>query len=182
LSDIDDTPGTRLPSEWLHESPQGRSASKRKYRLLMACLLQNSSHAGTQLTNGNQDDLRAWCWEQADKFLTDNDRPTSPLVTSAAVDPAPHVEHQRKYLEWLRDRDGSCLTSESPPGMHPSAAEFTRRHLLKRGLIAATFKGGAVEATGYAMTAAGWNSVEPVGATRFDPPANENQLPAERSA
>lgn len=189
MSEIDDTPGSRLPaagdtaaagipSEHLLDTTQARIIGRKRLRLDMAfrlfCSVVSGHSVAAQSDFGT---TRAWCWKMADHFLADHDRPTPPLPNTTAAEPVPDVVHQRWYLTWLRDRDGSCLTSEAPPGMDPAAAATTRRHLHKRGLIAATHQGGAVEATGWALTAAGWNTV---GVP--EPTAVEGVLPAERAA
>lgn len=165
--ELDDTPGTRIPTEHLADSPVGRHVARKRQRLEMAWGLYCSLHAGhTTAINGDPTKARQWCWDQADKFLAEGDRPTTapPLAAPvAAVAPTPPINAQRDYLEWLAEpsRGGSCLTSEHPPGMYEADAAGVRRTLLKRGLIAATHKGGSLEVTGYTLTAAGWARVTP---------------------
>lgn len=190
MSEIDDTPGSRvptdaadadaigIPAEHLCDTPQAKAIGRKRLRLLMAWELFCSLHAGhLSAIEGESNRSRAWCWSQADKFLGEADRPVATAAAAAVATPkptptpVPDVVHQRWYLTWLRDRDGSCLTVEAPPGMDPRTAADVRRHLHNRGLIAATHKGGAVEATGWALTARGWGSVwvpgEPAGGVRL---------------
>ena len=167
VSELDDTPGTRIPTEHLADSPVGQHVARRRLRLEMAWDLFKSLHTGhLSAIGGDPAKARAWSWDQADKFLADGDKPTPapPLAAPvAAVAPAPLTGIQRDYLEWLAEpsRGGSCLTSEHPPVLEPDMAAHARRSLLKRGLIAATHKGGSLEATGYTLTAAGWARVTP---------------------
>lgn len=181
MSEIDDTPGSRVPTEWLDESPTGAAVLRRRQRLRMAYSLFCSILAGSwgqAVGPGNSTGkLRRWCWEQADAFIGEGDR--TPTPTDVAVALGPPLGHQRVYLEWLRDHDGSCLTRQSPPGMAPPTAADVRRHLHNRGLIAATHKGGAVEATGWALTAAGWDAV---GGPELAPASGGGVPPAERAA
>ena len=86
--ELDDTPGCRVPSEWLDQSPSGAAVLRRQRRLRMAFDLFRSLVAGCwreAVGPGNSTGkIRQWCWEQADAFLGEGDQPT-PAVTAMAT-------------------------------------------------------------------------------------------------
>lgn len=161
-----------IPGEPLSATREYRGLIRRQERLHLASRFFAAAITGRgDLCTRTPGGLRAWCWDQADLFLAEGDKPATPTA-----DAVPHPEHQREYphhqrayLEWLRGRDGSCLLTEHPPAMHPATAAGTRRHLLKSGMIAATHKGGAMEATGYVLTLGGWNYLNVPAAEQAEP-------------
>lgn len=87
--ELDDVPGSRIPTEPLFDSPQGKAVSRRRMRLIMAWELFCSKHSGSMLHSSNTDGLRSWCWEQADKFFADSDRPPTPTARRHLRPPNP---------------------------------------------------------------------------------------------
>jgi len=160
-----------IPGEPLSATLEYRGLIRRQERLHLASRFFAAAITGRgDLCRRAPAELRAWCWDQADLFLAEGDKPATPTrPTPPASDPVQDQHNQRAYLEWLRGRDGSCLVTEQPTALYPSEAAAVRRHLLKSGLIAATHKGGAMEATGYVLTAAGWGHLTATAAEQAEP-------------
>ncbi len=173
-AELDDTPGTRLPCEWLSESTVGQSMARKRLRLEMSWGLYKALHTGhLSAIGGDPAKVRAWCWDQADKFLAESDRVVVVAVPAVAntttTTPAPAArrgdditsttESQNKYLEWLAapHRGGKCGLYETPPSFTPVMAMAVTRNLLRHGLIDLTYStvGGSKRASGYTLTAAG---------------------------
>jgi hypothetical protein len=193
-----------IPTERLDETEAFRSANRKAQRLHMAFDLFRSLVSGCwkeAIGPGNSTGkIRSWCWDQADAFIGEGDKPTP--TTAGAVKAAtvetqqPPAGNQNKYLEWLAapHRGGSCGVFETPPSMTPDLAEVVRRTLLSRGLITATHtqSGKSLVTTGYTLTAAGWHRVAPSDdddTVDYTPPSehehehgHESQQPAERAA
>lgn len=196
VAEIEDTPGSRvtlppIPTERLDETDAFRSANRRAQRLHMAFDLFRSLVSGCwreAIGPGNSTGkIRSWCWDQADAFLGEGDKPTPVLAAAVAPAPAgrrseddiPPTDFRLKYLQWLAapHRGGSCGEHERPPNMLASMADAVRERLEKQGLIAATWASGVVGSvagglaqTTYSLTAAGWARVTPSDSdVEFDP-------------
>lgn len=185
-AELDDTPGTRLPCEWLSESTVGQHMARKRLRLEMSWGLYKALHTGhLSAIGGDPAKVRAWCWDQADKFLAESDRvaatvPTA-TVPAVAVNGGPHTAEavkdapaarrgdddtsktaQIKYLEWLAapHRGGSCLHYERPGHMQASLARVVRDDLIQLGLVTRTHSDNPQVESGYTLTAAGWAKVD----------------------
>lgn len=100
--ELEDTPGCRIPgipTERLDESPEGLSVSRKRLRLMMAWGLFCSKHTGSMLSQGNTDGLRSWCWQQADKFISEADRPSPRPTEAVMVNGGPHTAEAVKLVE-----------------------------------------------------------------------------------
>lgn len=214
VAEIEDTPGSRvtlppIPTERLDETDAFRSANRRAQRLHMAFDLFRSLVSGCwreAIGPGNSTGkIRSWCWDQADAFLGEGDKPTPVLAAAVAPAPAgrrseddiPPTDFRLQYLQWLAapHRGGSCGEHERPPAMLASMADAVRVRLEQQGLIAATWASGVVGSvagglakTTYSLTAAGWAKVTAMDGDEdtvdYTPPPGDLELqqPAERVA
>jgi hypothetical protein len=93
VAEIEDTPGSRvtlppIPTERLDETDAFRQANRKAQRLHMAFDLFRSLVSGCwreAIGPGNSTGkIRSWCWDQADAFIGEGDKPT-PAVAAGAV-------------------------------------------------------------------------------------------------
>jgi len=132
-----------IPTEPLSESAEFKAANRRAQRLHMAFDLFRSLVSGcwsSAIGPGNSTDrIRQFAWEQADKFLSDSDRPfppAAPAKSAAAVEIAPNLPvYAHHYLEWLAAH-GPAMTTEGPQTLDATLHSDARRVLLKAGLAA----------------------------------------------
>ena len=153
-----------ITTERLDESAEFKAANRRAQRLHMAYDLFRSLVAGcwsSAIGPGNSTDrIRQFAWEQADRFLSDSDRPFPPVAPAksapVALDPGlPMYAHQ--YLEWLAAH-GPAMTTEGPQMLDATLHSDARRVLLKAGL-AAWVVGDQIAATPKGLKAAGVGGV-----------------------
>ncbi len=192
-----------IPTERLDETDAFRQANRKAQRLHMAFDLFRSLVSGCwreAIGPGNSTGkIRSWCWDQADAFLAEGDKPTPTPAVQRSDDDIPPTDFRLQYLQWLAapHRNGSCGEHERPPNMLSSMADAVRVRLEQQGLIAATWAFGVVGSvagglaqTTYSLTAAGWAKVKASDDDTVDytppstPPAgdHDSQLPAERAA
>ena len=105
VAEIDDVPGTRVQTEHLCDSPQGRAVGRRRLRLLMAFDLYTALLTGHMSSaRGDHAEVRKWCRRQADAFLCEADYPPltpMPAGCKAAVcvNGGPHTGDAVKLAE-----------------------------------------------------------------------------------
>lgn len=153
-----------IPTEPLSESAEFKAANRRAQRLHMAFDLFRSLVSGCwsiAIGPGNSTDrIRQFAWEQADKFLSDSDRPTPPPVQPASAS-IPSKGLLDAYLRWMAEvQNGTRPVGVQPVGnpWTPDLAALCHREALKHGLVA------AVDATSYGLTPEGWNCIDPLPA------------------
>ena len=186
MTDADAAPAALppIPTERLDETDAFRSANRKAQRLHMAFDLFRSLVSGCwkeAIGPGNSTGkIRSWCWDQADAFLAEGDKPTPVAPASRrSEDDIPPTDFRLKYLQWLAapHRGGSCGEHERPPNMLASMADAVRVRLEQQGLIAATWASGVVGSvagglakTTYSLTEAGWARVAASDSdVEFDP-------------
>lgn len=168
LADAAAGPLLSIPTEPLHLTRQFAALTRSQWRLFGAIHIAAHHFGGLTalMASAQHVEIAAKAVKLADRVLRANDefdgaRPAA-VPAAKCVREAPVKADLDRYLRWLADRDGSCLTTEHPPTLDPQLAADCRRHLLKLGLLAATHKGGSLTATGYTLTAHGWNAVDPL--------------------
>lgn len=98
VAEIEDVPGTRIPTEHLCDTPQVRAVGRKRLRLLMAFDLYTALLTGHMSSaRGDHAEVRKWCWRQADLFMGEADNP--PAATAVAVNGGPHTDGAVKLSE-----------------------------------------------------------------------------------
>ena len=98
VAEIEDVPGTRIPTEHLCDTPQVRAVGRKRLRLLMAFDLYTALLTGHMSSaRGDHAEVRKWCWRQADLFMGEADNP--PAGTAVCVNGGPHTGDAVKLAE-----------------------------------------------------------------------------------